>query len=108
MKRPLRIFICLVLGLFAWFADTRATYALEPMISQIAVFGSNFCPKGWMEAKGQILRINEHQALYSLLGTNYGGDGRTSFALPNLPSNQTGSGAPVICIAMTGLFPSRN
>ena len=108
MKRHLHTMFLLALGSLAWLGDARVTHAFEPMVSQIAVFGSNFCPRGWMETKGQLLKINENQALYSLLGTTYGGDGRTNFALPNLPSNQTGSGAPVICIATAGIFPSRN
>ena len=57
---------------------------MEPYLGQIDVFGFNFAPRGWMECNGQILPINQNQSLYSLLGTIYGGDGRTSFALPDL------------------------
>ncbi len=108
MKYLQHILLCVLVGLLAGFTETRRSYAFEPMISQIVVFGSNFCPRGWMEAKGQLLDINQNQALFSLLGTTYGGDGRTNFALPNLQTSQTKSGAPVACIAVTGLFPSRN
>ncbi|MEZ4884955.1 MAG: tail fiber protein [Chitinophagales bacterium] len=56
----------------------------EPFLSQISIVGFNFAPRGWAFCDGQILPINQNQALYSLLGTTYGGDGRTSFALPDL------------------------
>lgn len=56
----------------------------EPFLAEIRMVGFNFAPRGWAFCDGQILPINQHQALYSLLGTTYGGDGRTSFALPDL------------------------
>jgi microcystin-dependent protein len=56
----------------------------EPFLAEIRIVGFNFAPRGWAQCDGQILPINQHQALYSLLGTTYGGDGRTSFALPDL------------------------
>jgi microcystin-dependent protein len=55
-----------------------------PYLSEIRVFSFNFAPKGWAMCNGQLLPINQNQALFSLLGTTYGGDGRTTFALPNL------------------------
>ncbi|WP_299690701.1 tail fiber protein [uncultured Tateyamaria sp.] len=58
----------------------------DPMLGDIMIVGFNFCPRGWARADGQILPINENQSLYSLLGTTYGGDGRTSFGLPDLRS----------------------
>ncbi len=56
----------------------------EPFLAQIAIFGFNFPPRGWALCDGQILPINQNQSLFALLGTTYGGDGRTSFALPDL------------------------
>ncbi len=56
----------------------------EPYLSEIRIFGFNFAPRNWAQCDGQILPINQNQSLYSLLGTTYGGDGRTSFALPDL------------------------
>jgi len=56
----------------------------EPFLSEIRVMSFNFAPKGWAMCNGQLLPINQNQALFSLLGTTYGGDGRTNFALPNL------------------------
>ena len=61
-----------------------ATAQSQPLLGQLADMGFNFCPLGWAQAAGQILPINSNQALFSLLGTMYGGDGRTSFALPDL------------------------
>lgn len=58
----------------------------EPFLGQIMIIGFNFAPRGWAYCDGQILPINQNQSLYSLLGTTYGGDGRTSFALPDLRS----------------------
>lgn len=69
----------------------------EPFLAEIRIVGFNFAPRGWALCDGQILPINQNQALYSLLGTTYGGDGRTSFALPDLrgrvPAHIGGSGA---------------
>lgn len=56
----------------------------EPFLAEIRMMGFNFAPRGWAFCDGQILPINQNQSLYSLLGTTYGGDGRTSFALPDL------------------------
>ncbi|MFQ3199287.1 MAG: microcystin-dependent protein [Oceanicoccus sp.] len=55
-----------------------------PFISEIRMVGFNFAPRGWAFCDGQILLINQNQALFSLLGTTYGGDGRTTFALPDM------------------------
>ncbi|MGC2697791.1 MAG: tail fiber protein [Candidatus Angelobacter sp.] len=55
-----------------------------PFLSEIRVVSFNFPPKGWALCNGQLLPINQNQALFSLLGTTYGGDGRVNFALPNL------------------------
>ena len=56
----------------------------DPFISEIRMFGFNWAPRGWSLCDGQILQINQNQALYSLLGTAFGGDGRTTFGLPDL------------------------
>lgn len=68
----------------------------EPFLAEIRIVGFNFAPRGWAFCDGQILPINQNQSLYSLLGTTYGGDGQTSFALPDLrgrapvhPNNST-------------------
>jgi len=58
----------------------------EPFLSEIRAVSFGFPPKGWALCNGQLLPINQNQALFSLLGTTYGGDGRVNFALPNLQS----------------------
>lgn len=57
---------------------------MEPFIGQIMMFGGNFAPRGWALCEGQLLPISQYTALFSILGTIYGGDGRTTFALPDL------------------------
>lgn len=57
---------------------------MEPFIGQVILFAGNFAPRGWAFCQGQLLPINQNQALFSILGTIYGGDGRTTFALPDL------------------------
>ena len=56
----------------------------EPFIAEIKMFGGNFAPRGWAFCNGQLLAVSSNTALFSILGTTYGGDGRTTFALPNL------------------------
>ena len=58
-----------------------------PFLSEIRIMSFGFAPKGWALCNGQLLPINQNQALFSLLGTTYGGDGRVNFALPNLQGN---------------------
>ena len=59
----------------------------EPFLGQINMFGFNFAPRGWAFCNGQLLSIAQNTALFALLGTTYGGDGQTTFALPNLQSS---------------------
>lgn len=56
----------------------------EPFLAEIRIMSFNFAPKGWALCNGQFLPINQNQALFALLGTTYGGNGQTTFALPNL------------------------
>src|SRR5512141_147297 len=58
----------------------------SPFIGEIRMFGGNFAPAGWAFCAGQILAISENEALFQLIGTTYGGDGQTTFALPDLRS----------------------
>jgi microcystin-dependent protein len=57
---------------------------VDPFVAEIRIFGFNFAPKGWATCDGQIMPISQNTALFALLGTTYGGDGKTTFALPNL------------------------
>ena len=78
IKKLRKILIITVL-----FFSVGAT-AQEAFIAEIRMFAGNFAPRDWALCDGQLLSINQHQALFSLLGTTYGGDGRTTFALPDL------------------------
>ena len=75
---------------------SQPVQASEPFIGQIETFGFNFPPRGWAHCDGQLLQISQFSALFSLLGTTFGGDGRTTFALPDLRGRaaiHVGSGA---------------
>ena len=107
----------------------------EPVLAEIRLFSGNFAPKGWALCNGQLLPINQNQALFSLLGTTYGGDGRTTFALPDLRDRvPVGAGNNVVlgeragslglgsgrqadmpaylalnfCMAIWGIYPARD
>ena len=71
------------LSLLSWHGSASAQ-ASDPFIGQIMCAGFNFAPRGWAELNGQILAINQNTALFSLLGTQYGGNGQTTFALPDM------------------------
>ncbi len=75
---------------------------MEGFIGEIKMFGGNFAPRGWALCEGQLLAISDNTALFSILGTIYGGDGRTSFALPDLRGR-----APVGAGQGPGLSPHR-
>lgn len=66
------------------FAPVAHAQASAPYLGQILIVSFEFAPKGWAMCNGQLLAINQNQALFSLIGTYYGGDGRTNFALPDL------------------------
>ncbi len=75
----------LLIGLFAILSMGKANaQQVETFLGEIRMFAGNFAPTGWAFCQGQLLPIAQNQALFSLLGTTYGGDGRTSFALPDL------------------------
>jgi microcystin-dependent protein len=83
--------------------------ASEPFLGEIQIFPYNFCPYGWLQLQGQILQISQYSALFSLLGTNFGGDGKSTFALPKWgPIYAQNGGTMLACIAIAGVFPSRD
>jgi microcystin-dependent protein len=57
---------------------------MDPFVAEIRIFAGNFAPKGWAQCNGQLLPLSQNTALFALLGTFYGGDGKSTFALPNL------------------------
>jgi microcystin-dependent protein len=110
MKKPIAA-ACLAaasLTAFATPAQARDGYHAE-----VFVFAGNFCPRGSLPADGRLLSISENTALFSLLGTMYGGDGRTTFGLPNLRHamvswTSNGDQIPMrYCVVTEGVFPSR-
>jgi len=74
--------VLIMIGVFG--AMQQAGAQVEPFIGEIRWVGFNFAPTGWATCDGQILAISQNTALFSLLGTTYGGDGKTTFALPDL------------------------
>ena len=90
----------------------------EPLIGEIRMFAGSFTPRGWELCDGRLLSISQHSALFSVLGTAYGGDGMTTFALPDLrrqgmagARSRTAPSRPYtpvnFIIAMQGAFPTR-
>lgn len=75
---------------------------MDPILCTVMPFPYNFIPKGWMPCDGQVLPMSQYSAVYSLIGTTYGGDGRTTFGLPNLNG---GSGSPLSVVAGQGAGP---
>ena len=82
----------------------------DPFVAEIRIFPFNFAPKGWAWCNGQLLPLSQNTALFSLLGTTYGGDGKSTFALPNLQGsaplhvggNQPGPGLSLYDLGQTG------
>lgn len=74
----------------------------DPFIGEIKLISFNFPPKGWAFCNGQLLPINQNQALFSILGTQYGGDGQTNFALPNLQARMPIGQAPSYPVGSVG------
>jgi microcystin-dependent protein len=84
---------------------------MTDFMGEISMFAGTYAPKGWAFCNGQLLAINQHQSLFSLLGNSYGGDGQKTFALPDLRSRVpvhagTGNGLPEVTLgAMGGSIP---
>lgn len=62
----------------------KAEAGADPYLGEVMIYPYTFCPRGWTEANGQLLSVSQYTALFSLYGTNFGGDGRTTFGLPDL------------------------
>lgn len=80
---------------------------VDALIATIQLFAFQFAPLGWMSCEGQILNVNQNQALYSLIGNTYGGTYPNTFALPNLNGASPLPGMKYY-IAVQGLYPSRS
>lgn len=93
---------------------------MDPYVGEVRSFAFGVVPSGWLPCDGRLLPIKGNVALYSILGTQYGGDGQTSFALPDLRGTAAAGSQPgaagggsvgylvtSFCIAVTGVFPTR-
>lgn len=80
---------------------------MEPFIGQIQLFPYSFVPNQWSICDGSSIDIAHNQVLYALIGTTFGGDGTTTYNLPDLRGKEPAEGL-TYCIAMVGMFPSRS
>ncbi|WP_366766150.1 tail fiber protein [uncultured Shimia sp.] len=90
----------------ALFTTAPAQAGDGDFVGEIIMFGSNFCPRGYLRADGRLLPVSGNEALFSLYGTNFGGDGRTTFALPDLMARAPE--AIFYCVNLVGIYPSRS
>ena len=77
-------------------------------LGEIVMFAGNYEPRGWAFCEGQILSASSNSGLFSILGTMYGGDGRTTFGLPNLKEAEKNLGGVRYIICISGRYPTRN
>lgn len=80
---------------------------MDPFVGEVRAMPFGFAPTGWAPCQGQILPIMSNTALFSLLGTLYGGDGKSTFALPKLAPLEGKNGTLQYCICIQGVFPPR-
>jgi microcystin-dependent protein len=80
----------------------------DSLMATIILFAGNFAPRGFAFCEGQIINIAENTAVFSLLGTTYGGNGSTTFALPDLREAEKALGGARYIFALQGIFPSRD
>jgi microcystin-dependent protein len=95
-----------------------ARAATEPYLGEIMFVAFKFCPRGWAKADGSVLPISQNTALFSLIGTTYGGDGQTNFKLPHLrkqvvaqerlENGGMSTRTLLPCIALQGIYPPRD
>ena len=79
----------------------------EHLLGEIALFAGNYAPPGFAFCEGQVLKIKDNMTLFSILGSTYGGDGRTTFALPNLKEAEKSLNGARYIIAIEGRYPPR-
>lgn len=106
MPRTIPLALAALLSLGA----VKPAAAQEVFLGQIIMMGTyngDWCPRGFAKTDGQLVPISQNAALFSILGTAYGGDGRTTFAMPKLSMRDENGAAVLYCIATRGTFPSR-
>lgn len=108
MNKPIAAACALAASLTIAVAPAPA-HAQDRFIGEILMTGYTFCPRNTLEANGQLLQIRTNTALFSLYGTQYGGDGRTTFGLPDLRGSTDANGRELrFCVVTQGIFPSRS
>ena len=78
----------------------------DPLIGELMLYPGNRAPQGWEPAKGQELQISQNTMLFSIIGATFGGDGRTTFALPDMRNAPPQVEDMVWCIALQGIYPT--
>ena len=113
MKNNLKCSVIILIMLISFFTQgfNYKSYASEPFLGEIHLFSFDFAPRGWDKCEGQLIPIQQNTALFSLIGTTFGGNGTTNFALPDLRTAavQFENSPQPMCyyIALQGIFPSR-
>jgi microcystin-dependent protein len=103
------ILLAIMLSAIVIFTPMKKSFAgPEPYLGEITIFGGSYAPRGFAFCEGQLLPITQYTALFSILGTRYGGDGRTTFALPNFKNAEKALNGARYIIALEGMYPSRN
>jgi microcystin-dependent protein len=110
MKTQLAVILALALAAAIAAPDRARAQASEPFIGEVITVTFNFCPAGWLPLNGQLLSITQNEVLFNLLGTTYGGDGVSTFALPTAKPIFTADNHTTMlqCISQFGVFPSKN
>ena len=80
--------------------------ASEPFVGELTLFACDRTPRGWLPADGRLMSVMENQMLFALIGTRFGGDGRKTFALPDMRKESPNIEGLVWCIAVEGVFPT--
>ncbi|RXJ02301.1 microcystin-dependent protein [Anaerobacillus alkaliphilus] len=112
MKRLL-VVIVLAFSILAGYLLTKTQHepvlaaSSESYIGTVQLFAFNYAPQGWVRCEGQLLPLAQNTALFSLIGINYGGDGKSTFALPDLRGLSPVPGMEYY-INLQGIYPSRN
>jgi len=108
-KLLLKIFciIALLSFLIYFFNRLKSNYMNDPVISQIELWAVNWEPENWAFCDGRLLQIRGNEALYSLIGNQFGGDSRTTFALPDLKGKSPIPGMAYIMCIKNGMYPTR-
>ena len=96
-----------ILTITAFFISSITVFGQDPILGEIKMFGGNFATRGWALCNGQLLPISQYTALFSFLGTTYGGDGRNTFGLPDLKGRSavhpgSGAGLPTVRLGEKG------